>query len=65
MRDKEWFGKEHQRYLKTGFDTLILATANFAAMAAAAPETPRPVSQEKYVVWSGSGDTPRSGPDDR
>ena len=34
-------------------------------MAAAAPETPRPVTQEKYVVWSGSADTPRSGPDDR
>jgi ribonuclease E len=36
-----------------------------AAMASAAPETPRAVTQEKYVVWSGSGDTPRSGPDDR
>jgi hypothetical protein len=36
-----------------------------AAMASAPPETPRAVTQEKYVVWSGSGDTPRSGPDDR
>jgi ribonuclease E len=36
-----------------------------AAMASVAPETPRPATQEKYVVWSGSGDTPRSGPDDR
>jgi ribonuclease E len=36
-----------------------------AAMASAAAETPRPITQEKYVVWSGSGDTPRSGPDDR
>jgi len=31
----------------------------------AAPEAPRPAAQEKYVVWSGSGDAPRSGPDDR
>ena len=23
MRDKEWFGKEHQKYLKTGFDTSL------------------------------------------
>jgi ribonuclease E len=36
-----------------------------AAMASAAPESPRPATQEKYVVWSGSGDTPRSGPDER
>jgi ribonuclease E len=33
--------------------------------AAAAPETPRPAPQEKYVVWSGSAETPRTGPDDR
>jgi hypothetical protein len=23
MRDKEWFGEEHQKYLKTGFDTSL------------------------------------------
>ena len=23
MRDREWFGKEHQKYLKTGFDTSL------------------------------------------
>jgi hypothetical protein len=35
-------------------------------VASASPEAPRPATQEKYVVWSGSGDTtPRSGPDDR
>jgi ribonuclease E len=36
-----------------------------ATTASAASEPPRPASQEKYVVWSGSGDPPRSGPDDR
>jgi len=36
-----------------------------ATLVSAAPEAPRPAAQEKYVVWSGSGDTPRSGPDDR
>ena len=37
-----------------------------AAMVSAAPETPRPAAQEKYVVWSGSADAPpRGGPDDR
>jgi len=36
-----------------------------AAAAPAAPETPRPAPQEKYVVWSGSAEAPRSGPDDR
>jgi ribonuclease E len=30
-----------------------------------APEAPRPATQEKYVVWSGSAETPRTGPDDR
>jgi hypothetical protein len=34
-------------------------------MAPAAPEAPRPASTEKYVVWSGSAETPRTGPDDR
>jgi len=36
-----------------------------AAAAPAAPETPRPAPQEKYVVWSGSAEAPRNGPDDR
>ena len=36
-----------------------------AAAAPAAPEAPRPAPQEKYVVWSGSAEAPRSGPDDR
>jgi ribonuclease E len=30
-----------------------------------AAEPPRPATSEKYVVWSGSAETPRSGPDDR
>jgi ribonuclease E len=35
-------------------------------VAAAPPsETPRPAATEKYVVWSGSAEAPRSGPDDR
>jgi ribonuclease E len=36
-----------------------------AAVAPAAPEMPRPAPQEKYVVWSGSAEAPRNGPDDR
>jgi ribonuclease E len=36
-----------------------------AAPAPAAPEMPRPAPQEKYVVWSGSAEAPRNGPDDR
>jgi ribonuclease E len=37
-----------------------------AAVTTASPEAPRPAaSQEKYVVWSGSAEPPRSGPDDR
>jgi ribonuclease E len=40
------------------------AAASIAAPITAA-ETPRPVTQEKYVVWSASAEAPRSGPDDR
>ena len=36
-----------------------------AAATPAPPEAPRPAPQEKYVVWSGSAEAPRSGPDDR
>ncbi len=36
-----------------------------APMVSSAPEAPRPPAQEKYVVWSGSAEAPRGGPDDR
>jgi ribonuclease E len=49
----------------TGFSPASSPAASTPAAAPAPAPAPRPAAQEKYVVWSGSAETPRSGPDDR